>query len=262
MAGIIDKIIEYKAQEVKAARLRRSLSLSVSLAKDIEPPRPFFESLIFPGVRIIAECKQKSPSRGVINSNYDPARLARSYELGGAAAISVLTDGPSFGGDLGHLALAKSVTKLPILRKDFIIDEYQIYEARIAGADSYLLIAGVLDIAQLQYFIEIGRELGMEPLVESHNAKELELALATDARIIGINSRNLGNFAVSLENAADLAKQYSADLTERVLVCESGIHSRQDIGKMVDFGYQVFLVGEVLSSAGDPEEAVRELIGI
>jgi indole-3-glycerol phosphate synthase len=263
MKGILAEIIRNKRCEVEAAKATRKLTATRTLAEEAEPPMDFgcaLLSLSDAPIRIIAECKQKSPSKGSFVSSYDPAALAMAYEDGGAAAISVLTDQKYFGGTLDHLRAVKVHTSIPVLRKDFIIDEYQIYEARAAGADSFLLLSGVLDVGELQYFIEIGRELGMEPLVESHNKTELEQALRTDAKIIGINNRNLESFAVDLGVGTTLASFARSQGRGRVLVCESGVKNRNDIETMRKAGYTAFLVGEALMSKSDPCATLRDLL--
>ncbi len=260
---ILDKIIADKKVEVDLAKKKSPVSIVKALAEEQDPPRGFGEALLPMSdnpVRIIAECKRKSPSKGLLKDPYDPVSIACAYERGGAAAISVLTDEVYFGGRLEDLRVVKQSISLPVLRKDFIIDEYQIYQARAYGADSFLLLSGVLDLAKLQYLIEVGRELSMEPLVESHTAGELDQALKTDAKILGINNRNLGTFAVDLDHSKELFKQASSDGQGRVIVCESGIKGREDIVKMCQVGYKAFLVGEALVTKPDSEQAMKELL--
>ena len=260
---ILDTIIARKHAEVATASARRSLKVVQAMAEEQEPPRDFYKSLINVGTArsaVIAECKKQSPSAGIIRLPYDPVAIATSYELAGAAAISVLTDSEFFGGSLDDLVKVKAAVSIPVLRKDFIVDQYQIYEARAAGADTVLLIAGVLDLAQLQYFIEISRELGMEPLVETHNQAEVDIARGTDAMILGVNCRDLKTFRVDLEHLKQTAATLTAERTNRLLVAESGIKVPDDIEQLTAIGYKAFLVGETLLRSPDCGRALRELI--
>lgn len=263
MTDILTAIIENKRQEVAKAKARKNLSLVKALAEAADPPRSFLEALKAreTAPRVIAECKRMSPSAGIFRPSFDPVEIAVSYERAGAAAISVLTDEKFFGGRLEDLTAVQTAVNIPVLRKDFTVDEYQIYEARAAGADSILLIAGVLDLAQLQYFIEISRELDMEPLVESHSEAELKIALKTDGRIIGINSRNLKSFGVDLDQLGDLGKKTRAKHPERLLVAESGIKTANDIEQMTSMGYKAFLIGESLLRQPDCGAALLQLLG-
>lgn len=263
MKSILAEIIENKRHEVANAKCQKSLARVKALAEDADPPISFLESLKSKTnqPRIIAECKRMSPSAGVIRSPFDPVEIAVSYERAGAAAVSVLTDERYFGGKLNDLISVRSTVQIPVLRKDFVIDEYQIYEARAAGADTVLLISGVLDLAQLQYFIEISREFDMEPLVESHTESELELALRTDAQIIGINARDLKSFGVDLIQLGQLGKKISLNHPERLLVAESGIKTANDIEQMTTMGYKAFLIGESLLRQPDCGQALLHLLG-
>jgi len=263
MSDILKQIIANKDQEVVLAKSRVPLSALQALIDSQEPALDFTAALQKrpADVRIIAECKKKSPSRGVLCTDYEPAEIAAAYEKAGAAAISVLTDEVFFGGALAHLQQVKDCVKIPVLRKDFIIDEYQIYESRRFGADAFLLLAGVLDAAKLQYFIEIGRELGMEPLVEAHSGKDLEEILRTDARIVGINNRDLRTMRVDLQHALDLAAVAGRDPQERLLVCESGIKTRADVEAAEAAGFQAFLVGETLVTSDDRGKSLALLRG-
>ncbi len=264
MADILSQIIETKRAEVATAKKRVSFPQIREAALAARPARNFGEALLReksdPRARIIAECKSRSPSKGVLISPYNPVALATTYEASGAAAISVLTDLEYFGGNAAHLIEVAKAVDIPVLRKDFIIDEYQIYEARAWGADSFLLLAGVLDHPQLQYFTEIGRELGMEPLVESHSAEELEIALETDCLILGINNRSLKTFAVSFDEAEELARLARTSEHPRILVCESGIKTRADIETMHGQDFNAFLIGETLVRSADPGDTLRGLI--
>jgi indole-3-glycerol phosphate synthase len=193
--------------------------------------------------------------------NYDPVALAKAYERGGAAAISVLTDEKFFGGKLSDLAAVSRAVGLPVLRKDFIIDEYQIVEARAAGADTFLLLSGVLSPAEIEAFLTVGRRLGMEPLVESHTEAELDSALSTSARILGINNRNLKTFSIDLETSRGLVARAMRRAPKPLMVCESGIKSRTDIERMQGVGYNVFLIGEALATHQSPETGLQHLLG-
>jgi indole-3-glycerol phosphate synthase len=207
---------------------------------------------------IIAEFKRRSPSKGVIRANADAAKMARSYESGGAAAISVLTEENFFGGSLDDLRTVREAVSIPILRKDFIVDEYQAYEAAAAGADALLLIVAALDdkaLARLRLIAE--DELGMDALVEVHTEKELGRAIANGAKLIGVNNRNLRTFDVSIETSMQLAGLAPANT---LLVSESGLNP-EEVGKLRAVGYRGFLVGEALMRAEDPENELRALIG-
>jgi indole-3-glycerol phosphate synthase len=262
MADVLSRILADKAQEVAAAKAARPQREVEAAARTARPARDFFRALALEGAgaRVIAECKRKSPSRGVLCDPYDPVELARAYERGGAAAISVLTDGPYFGGALAHLTAVAQAVSLPVLRKDFVIDEYQVWEARAAGADTFLLIAGPLDAARLETLIQLGRSLGMEPLIESHDEAELTLALATSGRIHGINNRNLKTFGVDFESSRRLAARFAGRTPRPVLVCESGIKTAHDIELMQPLGYNAFLIGEALVTHSDPQAGLAALL--
>ncbi len=262
MSAVLKQILAQKAIDVEQAKRQQPLSVVKAMMETAPPPRDFVAALRKSpkGARIIAECKQKSPSKGTLVSHYDPVAIARSYEKGGAAAISVLTDGPFFGGDLEHLLQVKENVGIPVLRKDFIIDEYQIYEARRYGADAFLLLSGVLDTAQLQYFLEIGRDLGMGTLIESHTREELEAALRTDAEVLGINNRNLTTMQVDFNNSLDLVKMARKSDVDRILVCESGINSKEQLKAAEKQGFSAFLIGEHLMTQKNPQQALLELI--
>lgn len=260
MTTILDEILARKKADLEHAKQRRAQSELEEQAAAMPPPRDFTAALRAPGPRIIAECKRRSPSKGLMVDPYDPVALARAYAAGGCAAVSVLTDEPYFGGRLDHLIEVKKAVSVPVMRKDFVIDEYQVFEARANGADSFLLLSGVLDRETLERLLEVGRSLGMEPLVESHTDEQLETALATDARVLGINNRNLTDFSVDLSHARSLAEKIRSRDPARVLVCESGIHGPDDVAQMRVAGFQVFLVGEAVATAADPKAAVKDLI--
>ncbi len=259
---MLDRIIASKVAEVDRRRRLCPLATVRALAEEKSPPRDFLQALKSPRRQpaIIAECKRKSPSKGIIVAEYDPVSLALSYQRGGAAAVSVLTDEPFFGGTIEHLRSVGEELQIPVMRKDFIIDEYQIYEARANGADSFLLIAGVSDAHQLQYFLEIGRDLGMEALVETHSAKDMEIAKRTDAKIMGINNRNLDTMTVDLGWGIQALAALRQTRPDAVFVCESGIRSAEDIKALCSAGYRAFLIGEALAGSPDPEQALVALL--
>jgi indole-3-glycerol phosphate synthase len=205
---------------------------------------------------VIAEVKKASPSRGVLAADFDPARIARAYERGGAAALSVLTDRSFFEGSLGDLEAARAATSLPVLRKDFLIAESQALEAAAHGADAILLIAAVLSEREIRDFREAAARYRMAALVEVHNLREMEIAIAAGSDIIGVNNRDLTTFEVSLDVSLRLAERIPPGV---LAVSESGIHTARDIARLREAGYAAFLVGERLMKSGDPTAALREL---
>ena len=208
------------------------------------------------GPSIIAEIKKASPSKGVLAEVFRPAEIARAYEAGGAAALSVLTDGKYFQGSLANLEEARGAVGVPVLRKDFTIDEVHVVEAAAHGADAVLLIAAVLTVDELRRFREVAGEFKMAALVEVHGEEELDAALEAGAGIVGVNNRNLHTFAVSLETSLRLAERIPAEV---VKVAESGIHSAADVAKLAAAGFDAFLVGEHLMKSGDAAAALRAL---
>lgn len=206
---------------------------------------------------IISEIKKASPSRGVLVENFKPAELARQYETGGAAALSVLTDREFFQGSLDDLRTARAACTLPVIRKDFTLADYHVLEAAAVGADAILLIVAILDDAELRSLRELAGEFGMAALVEAHNAQELERAVRSDARLIGINNRDLNTFRVSLDTSVSLADSIPDGV---IKVSESGIFNADDIHRLMDAGYDAFLVGEHLVKSGDATQALRELV--
>jgi indole-3-glycerol phosphate synthase len=209
-------------------------------------------------VNVIAECKRRSPSKGVLAGSYDPAAIARQYELGGAAAVSVLTEPTFFDGALDHLAAVRAAVSLPVLRKDFVVDEYQLLEARASGADAALLIVAALDQPDLVRLQERARALGLAALVEVHDDDELLRALDAGARVVGVNNRNLRTLTVDVDASYRLAARIPADV---VAVSESGLQSRADLDRLSAAGYRAFLIGERFMTDPDPAAAIADLIG-
>jgi indole-3-glycerol phosphate synthase len=257
-ASVLDAILARTRERVAAEQGRRPLGSSHPAVTQAPPVRPFGEALVRPGrLNVIAEHKRRSPSRGAIREDLAPADVARRYEAAGAAAISVLTDEPFFGGHLGHLVQARAAVALPVLRKDFVLDPWQVWEARVAGADALLLIVAALTDAELRSLLEVAREAGLDALVEVHDRSELDRALAAGSRIVGVNNRDLRTLAVSLETSLTLAPAIPDDV---VAVAESGIRSSADLRRLRDAGFDAFLVGEHLMSAPDPGEALERLL--
>ena len=252
---ILREILDRKREEV--ARRRREVPLARLRAEAAQapPPRDFVAALSGPNLALIAEVKRASPSKGLLRADFDPVDLARRYEANGAAAISVLTDGPFFGGSLEHLRAVRRRVRLPLLRKDFILDPYQVYEARAAGADALLLIVAALDDATLQALYRLTRRLGMAALVEVHDEAELARALRIGPRLIGVNNRDLRTFRVDLGTTARLRPQVPRGV---LLVAESGIRGRSDAEGLAAAGADAILVGEALVRAADPGRKARE----
>lgn len=234
------------------------LRLAVERQPAAERVRDFAAALTAPGLRIIAELKQASPSAGQIRSDYRPAELARELAAAGAAALSVLTEEEFFQGSIEHLRQARQAVDIPVLRKDFIVDPWQVWETRAAGADSFLLIAGLLEGPRLAEMIELGRSLGMEPLVEVHDRAQLQQALEAGARLIGVNNRDLHTLTVRPETSYELARWLPADC---IAVSESGLSDRGELERLRQAGYRAFLVGESLMRAPAPGQALRGLLG-
>ena len=257
---ILKKILTRKAVEI--AERSRTISLG-SLQQQVEAteiPRGFIHALqqrtSAGKAAVIAEIKKASPSRGVLREDFNPAQIAASYEKGGAACLSVLTDIDFFQGSDAYLREARAACSLPVLRKDFFLDPYQVYEARVLGADCILLIVAALDDAMLLELLLLAEQLGMDALVEVHDAAELERALALPARLIGINNRDLRTFETSLETTLGFLEQMPDD---RIVVTESGIHTAADVALMRSNGVDVFLVGEAFMKAPEPGEKLAEL---
>ena len=260
MADILQKILATKRAEVDSGLARVPLAEMRARAQATAPARDFAAALrgkIASGkAAVIAEVKKASPSRGVLRANFRPADIAASYERGGAACLSVLTDAQYFQGSADYLMQARAACALPVLRKDFIIDPYQVYEARAMGADCILLIVAALDLPTMQALEDVALELGMAVLVESHNAAELALALQLQTPLMGINNRNLKTFDVSLQTTLDLLPRIPQD---RLVITESGILQPADVALMRGHGVHAFLVGEAFMRAADPGQALAHL---
>ncbi|MBI5930748.1 MAG: indole-3-glycerol phosphate synthase TrpC [Chloroflexi bacterium] len=256
---ILDKIMAHKAEEIAAAKSRRPVRELQAQLVDVAHPRDFIGALRRDTVALIAEVKKASPSKGVFVENFDPVDIATTYFQNGAAAISVLTDEQFFQGHLDYLTQVKQVVGLPVLRKEFVIDAYQVTEARVAGADAVLLIVACLSDAQLADLQAQIVALGMAALIEVHDEAEMERALALQSRLIGVNNRNLHNFHVDLQTTIRLAALCPPEIT---LVGESGIHQIADIETLAHAGVHAILVGESLILADDRAAKVRELSGV
>lgn len=254
---ILDKIIAWKRDEIACRKRARPIEAVRAEAAQAPPPRDFAAALRVPGVRLIAEVKRASPSKGLLRHDFDAVALACEYEANGAAAISVLTDQHFFQGSLDHLRAVRQNVDLPVLRKDFILDSYQVYEARAAGADATLLIVVALGDGDLKALHRLVHELGMTALVEVHNETELERALEIGPRIVGVNNRDLRTFEVDLETTARLRPLVPAEV---VLVAESGVHTREDVARLAAIGADAMLVGEALVRAEDIGQKVQELV--
>lgn len=251
---ILARIVEHKRSELVRDRARRG-ELERRAAERTDS-RDFRAALTAHSPAIIGEIKKASPSKGVLADQFDPAYIARMYTSGGAAALSVLTDRQFFQGALGDLETARAAVTLPVLRKDFTLDEFHVIEAAAHGADAILLIAALLEEKEMRDLRELAARYRMASLVEVHDASELESALGSGALIVGVNNRNLHTFEVALETSLQLAQKIPANV---VTVSESGIHSRADVARLADAGFHAFLVGEHLMKSADPAAALREL---
>lgn len=255
MIMILDEIIKQKREEIKNLTIPAIPCPSLPF-----PAIPFKAALQRSDkIKLIAEIKKQSPSAGVICKDFDPVKLAEIYEKAGASAISVLTDQKFFGGSLDDLKKVKAAVKIPVLRKDFIIDEKQIYEAAAAGADAILLIVKILEFEQLKKFLEITKELGMDALVETHNSKEVEIALMLNADIIGINNRDLSVFRVDFKNTIKLIEKHP-ELKEKILVSESGIKHAKQVSELYNAGVSAILVGESLLKSENIAGKIAEIL--
>jgi len=252
---ILEAIVAQKRQEV--ARLKAEGLAAPDL--HLDPPRGFAQAVTqSPEIAVIAEVKKASPSKGVICADFDPAAIAGSYQRGGAEAISVLTDEKFFQGNLDYISLIRQTVKLPVIRKDFIIHELQIEQARNFGADAILLIAAILDQEQIQDYLQMSRELHMDVLVEIHDEKEMEKSLAAGSTLVGINNRDLRDFSVDLMTTLRLRKEIPATIP---VVSESGIRNIDDMRMLQEHGIAAALIGETLMRSVDREAALRQLRG-
>jgi indole-3-glycerol phosphate synthase len=257
--NILDRIVEARRGAVShRKRVLPEVALKIAVEKRVLPPRDLAAALSREGINIIAELKKASPSRGVLRQEYAPAVLASALEQAGAAALSVLTEEDFFSGSLADLKEASRVTKIPILRKDFIVDPWQVWETRASGADAFLLIAAILSDVALHALLELGRSLRMEALVEVHTREELDRVIAAGARIIGVNNRDLRDFQVHLETSLALVEAIPEDC---IAVSESGLRSHDDLLRLRRAGFDAFLIGEHLMTDPDPAVSLRALIG-
>lgn len=261
---ILKKIVQRKLQEIEERSAHKSiadLEKSIAAAEDSDQaPRGFAQALIKSAAQghpaVIAEAKKRSPSKGLLRDPFYPAEIAKSYEVGGASCLSVLTDADFFNGSEHYLIEARAACNLPVIRKDFIIDPYQVFEARAIGADCILLIVSCLEDRQMLELNNLAHRLGMDVLVEVHGGDELERALSLDNTLLGINNRNLHTFEVSLDNTFDLLPRIPED---KFVITESAIHTREDIALMRERNVNGFLVGEAFMRSEDPGEKLREL---
>jgi indole-3-glycerol phosphate synthase len=261
VSDILERIVAVKRDEVAAARRRRGFASLRADAEGLGGLRDFVASLKKRvdngGAAVIAEIKKASPSKGVLREDFRPAEIAASYDRHGAAALSVLTDGTFFQGSAAYLEAARAAAAIPVLRKDFTIDAYQLYEARAMGADAVLLIAAILDDAQLADFEAMAQSLGLAVLVEVHDERELERALGLATPLVGINNRNLRTFETSLATTLAMLRHVPA---KRLVVSESGIHTPADVQRLRAAGVHAFLVGEAFMRAADPGLALASLL--
>jgi indole-3-glycerol phosphate synthase len=255
---ILDKIIENKRSEVERTKKSKPLDFLKSELQNLDDTKGFYESIRPDGsTKVIAEIKRASPSKGVLREDFDPVEISKSYSRSGASAISVLTDSRFFKGSLDHLSDVRSAVVLPLLRKDFIIDPYQVYESRLYGADAILLIVAALDSTILRELLELAHSLDMDAIVEIHDERELDKAIEADGKIIGINNRDLKTFDVSLETSIKLCRLIPR---EKIIVSESGISSSDDIKRLKSAGINVLLIGETFMRAPEPGEELRKLL--
>ncbi len=259
MNTILDKIIDNKLAEVQASKNSLPIESIIQKLKSALPPRDFYNAINPNGnLHIIAEIKRASPSKGVFRwQDFNPVQIAKGYACGGAAALSILTDNQFFKGKLDYLRQIQQEVAIPLLRKDFILDAYQIYESRLHGADALLLIVSALSEANLRDFLNLTHSLGMNAIVEVHDEREVDVALGAGSRIIGINNRNLKTFDVDLDISVRLSKRIPK---EKIVIAESGVKAYNDIRKLREVGIHVFLIGETLMKACDPSEELKNLL--
>jgi indole-3-glycerol phosphate synthase len=256
--SILDRIVAARRAGLPRRQYRMPQAALRMAVKRASPVRDFAGALARDGINIIAELKQASPSRGRIRAEFRPPELAQELAAAGATALSVLTEEEFFQGSIAHLRAARAATHLPVLRKDFIFDPWQVWETRAAEADSFLLIAAILDDARLHELLAVGRELGMEPLVEVHTREEVERALQAGARILGVNNRDLRTFAVRVETSLELIEAIPEDC---LAVSESGLRRAEDLQRLRQAGFDAFLVGEYLMESPAPAAALGALLG-
>ena len=256
--NMLAHIVERRREAIAhRKRVLPDVALKLAVEKKAPPVKDFPGALTRPGLNVIAELKKASPSRGLLRADYQPAVLAPMLEAAGAAAFSVLTEEEFFQGSLHDLKEVSKATQIPILRKDFIVDPWQVWETRAAGADSFLLIVAILDDQTLRELLELGRTLKMEALVEVHSRDELKRAAGNGARIIGVNNRDLKTFEVRLETSLELAQEIPE---ECIAVSESGIRAHGDLERLRGAGFDAFLIGERLMTTPEPGNALRELL--
>ncbi|HKW88028.1 MAG TPA: indole-3-glycerol phosphate synthase TrpC [Candidatus Acidoferrales bacterium] len=256
--NFLARIVERRREAIAhRKRVLPEVALKLAVEKKALPVRDFAAALSRPVLNVIAELKKSSPSRGLLRADYNPADLAPKLESAGAAALSVLTEEEFFQGSLSDLKDVSKATHIPILRKDFIVDPWQVWETRAAGADAYLLIAAILDDSSLRELLELGRNLKMEALVEVHSREELKRAVSVGARIIGVNNRDLQTFEVKLETSLELVEFIPGDC---IAVSESGIRAHSDLARLRESGFDAFLVGEHLMTMPEPDTGLRELL--
>jgi indole-3-glycerol phosphate synthase len=256
--NILAHIVERRREAIAhRKRVLPEVALKLAVEKKAPPVRDFAGALLRDGLNVIAELKKTSPSRGILRADYDPAELAPGLEAAGAAALSVLTEEEFFNGSLADLKAVSKATKIPILRKDFIVDPWQVWETRAAGADAFLLIVAILNDGVLGELLDLGRRLKMEPLVEVHSRDELQRAVDAGAKVIGVNNRDLRTFEVKLETSLDLVEEITKDC---VAVSESGIRTHAHLERLHAAGFDAFLVGEHLMTLPDPAAGLREML--